>query len=1067
MILGSGLILSLCCIQAQTSIPYQNDYRSQENKHYWKNKPPHNAYWQQDVYYRIEAVLDDSAETISGNQVLIYHNNSPFPLKQAFFHLYQNATIKGSLAQQRYQKNRIKTRMGPYESQGLGTQIHRVTINNQKIEPEIDRTIMKINLPEPLKPGDSAIFHIQFTTFFDRGSIRRRMKVYDHHGVKHFNGVHWYPRIAVYDAKFTWETDQHLEREFYGNFGCFDLHLSLPEHYVVEATGTLQNPSEALPDSLRKKLDISRFADKPLNSTPSTIIPISKKLKTWKFHAINVHDMAWTADPSYRLGEVFHNGIQCISIAQENNAAGWQKTAAYTAKVIAYYNQLLGPYEYPKIVVADAADGMEYPMLALCGGLYPSHRSLVAHEVGHNWFQGMIGSNETYRSTLDEGFTQYINAWVLKDLNIEPQAEINRFLMSYTHDAMDAEDAHLNTHSNEFGNATGQGGGYHHVYVKTASMLHSLRDFLGDSLFSGALKHYVSKWKMAHPYTEDFRQAMIEYTQTDLNKFFDQWLETTEHIDYGIKKVRREKNGDYLITLTRKGNLTLPVHLKILLENDQKAQAIDPINIPNTYFDHPESLTQAPIWHSWGNLNTEYQYRYPCPPHIKIKQIYVPLLADIYQIDNTWKNRVYAAFDWGNSPRSTYLDPYEIYYRPALRYNLETGLQAGIFLKGNYAERRHVFELTLVHQLGQRPERNLPIPTQMQPVNGWVHYHHDIPKAGTYHADIISTQQRISAKMGWYMNIANHQFGIYGKHLQGLYPQNPELRSSNNSLQMHQQYNDYRGYISAASVWNPQTNISLNVFWNISYQQWDYTGQFMVESRLSSPWSTTQFGYTQFTWKHQHPIKTTTLKSRFFAQYGGGTTPAAESVLYASQANPEMAFEHPIMRDFGSLNYGNGALGQADPFASQQSQFMHFGGGLNLRGYHGRPLGMKAQNQDTVMAFFRAPSGISANLEWFWGKLLNGWAKNRHLRLEPYLFTDAGLMIINTPQKTWLSQPLLDAGIGTLIHLSNLAKPFTQKALQKTKPVVLRVDVPFWLNHTFENENPLSFRILIGISSSF
>jgi aminopeptidase N len=87
-------------------------------------------------------------------------------------------------------------------------------------------------------------FVFAFKTYFDRGSIRRRMKVYDHNGFKHFNGVHWYPRICVYDRKFTWETSQHMEHEFYGDYGAYDVELDLPSEYVNEATGKLLNPDE-------------------------------------------------------------------------------------------------------------------------------------------------------------------------------------------------------------------------------------------------------------------------------------------------------------------------------------------------------------------------------------------------------------------------------------------------------------------------------------------------------------------------------------------------------------------------------------------------------------------------------------------------------------------------------------------------------------------------------------------------------------------------------------------------------------------------------------------------------
>ncbi|MEY4710073.1 MAG: aminopeptidase, partial [Bacteroidota bacterium] len=424
---------------ATPNITANNAFQNPSNPHYWKYKKPYEGYWQQDVHYTINAILNEQDELINGQETLVYTNNSPNTLTEAYFHLYQNAVQPGSLTDELYKKNRTKVKYGKYEAQKLGTVIHSIQINPEENpiqeEPpyetistpfEIQNTLLKIKLPKPLKPGDSIAFHIDFTTYFDRGSIRRRMKVYDHHGYKHFNGVHWYPRICVYDRKFTWETDQHVEKEFYGDYGLFDIALTLPNHYIPEATGTLVNKDEVLPSALRKQLDIANFKDKPIGSQPSVIIPANGTFKTWRYQAVNVHDFAWTADPTYRIGETTWNGVQCVAIAQENNAAGWQQTAAFTAKVIATYSRDFGMYNYPKIVCADAADGMEYPMITLDGGYYPSHQSLIAHEVGHNWFFGMVGSNETYRAALDEGFTQFLTAWCMRKLTRESQPELKR-----------------------------------------------------------------------------------------------------------------------------------------------------------------------------------------------------------------------------------------------------------------------------------------------------------------------------------------------------------------------------------------------------------------------------------------------------------------------------------------------------------------------------------------------------------------------------------------------------------------------------------------------------------------
>ena len=161
-----------------------------------------------------------------------------------------------------------------------------------------------------------------------------------------------------------------------------------------------------MPDDLRARLDIKNFAEKPWNSAPSIIIPYdSLSRKTWIYHAENVHDFAFTADPTYRIGEVEWNGIRAISMVQEPHASKWQNAAQFSADVIRVFSEDIGEYAYHKIIVADARDGMEYPMITLDGGKDPSYRGLLAHEIGHQWFYAMVGSNETYRAALDEGFT--------------------------------------------------------------------------------------------------------------------------------------------------------------------------------------------------------------------------------------------------------------------------------------------------------------------------------------------------------------------------------------------------------------------------------------------------------------------------------------------------------------------------------------------------------------------------------------------------------------------------------------------------------------------------------------
>lgn len=1021
---------------------------------------PSTTYWQQKVHYQIDASLDDSSEVITGKLRLTYTNNSPNTLNEAFFHLYQNSTQPGSLTDKLYELNKIKPTYGNYEKQGLGTQITWIQIEGNKstkpykkviLDPQIDYTIMKIDLPEPLQSGDSCVFEIWFKTYFDRGSIRRRMKVFDHHGVKHFNGVHWYPRICVYDRKFTWETSQHLEKEFYGDFGTFDVKLNLPEKYIVEATGLLLNREEALPDDLRKAIDINQPnsrspSPETQNPKPNYQLPPTKDqlppTKTWHFLAQNVHDFAWTADPTYRISEVTWNGIQCVAIAQAHNAKNWTKTAQYLSEVIAFYSRNYGMYAYPKIVVADAADGMEYPMLTLCGGSYPSHRALIAHEVAHNWFMGMVGSNETYRAALDEGFTQFLTAEALKELKVEPFPEYSRAIGPYLDDAIDGEDERLNTHSNEFHEAVGHGGGYGNVYYKTATMLYNLRYFLGDSIFSIAMKNYVEQWKFKHPYIEDFRNSVIQSAQIDLNKVFDQWFESKEVIDYGIKKVKKLENGQYKITVHRYGNLTMPVNLDLLTRTESGRLIFTQLTIPTNQYIIPNRLSTK-VWNSWGRLNRDFTVNVSIEPKHELTEIFLDatyLLADIDRRNNRWKKKISFKLDQGQGPNSNILEPYEVLIRPAIAYNQYSGTMIGAKFTGQYASRKHVFDARIYYALNNQIYPLNYIKFAHQTINGLVNWQHDIRGGGTYFAEIISSNQRLSSILGWKWKLGKHTFGLYGKDLRAL-SSNTETIINKNSL--------FNGYLPTASTWSDRTNTNFHLFWNIQYSGWSRSGTIAVDTRLISPWSQTQFGWFNLEWKHQQPIKSTTFKSRVFAQLAQGANPSPESALYTSSANPETQFQNMMVRNLGNI----------------QPNYTHLGGGLNLRGFHGRAIGIKSN--DSIMAFFRGTSGISINTEWHFGKLLSPFLKNKFISFSPYLFADAGLIAFQKSNNWYNSNLLADAGIGTWININNYNKIINRNYSYSPRTMRYRIDFPFFLNTVNPQENFVDFRFLIGVEAAF
>jgi aminopeptidase N len=1088
--------------------PANNPYPSPSNPHYWKNKKPYEGYWQQDVHYTINAILNEQAEIINGQEILVYTNNSPNTLSEAYFHLYQNAVQPGSLTDELYKKNRAKVTYGQYESQKLGTIIHKILINpvdqtikdeqeppftGQNIAFEIQNTLLKIKLPTPLKPGEKITFHIDFTTYFDRGSIRRRMKVYDHHGYKHFNGVHWYPRICVYDRKFTWETDQHVEKEFYGDYGYFDVRLTLPNHYIAEATGTLVNKEEVLPASLRKQLDIANFKDKPIGSQPSVIVPSDGTFKTWHFQAVNVHDFAWTADPTYRIGETTWNGVQCVAIAQENNAAGWQQTAQFTAKVIATYSRDFGMYNYPKIVCADAADGMEYPMITLDGGYYPSHQSLIAHEVGHNWFFGMVGSNETYRAALDEGFTQFLTAWCMRKLTKESQPELKRAFAGYMEDAIDGTDEILETHSNDFHSATGHGGGYKHVYYKTASMLYNLQYYLGDSVFLQAMKNYVEQWKFCHPYIEDFRNSIIQSAQTDLNTFFDQWFQTNKAADYSIKHISPlSKPNFYRVTLQRHGKMVMPVDLDFLItpssapnatKNNTNNSNVTPsdifyaVTIPVSQYQKPGRFNLKP-WIGWDRLRPTYTFDIEMPFDGKVKQVWLDRsgrLADINRVNNVWKKRSEWQLDLGNGENTNYLGVYQGLVRPAVRYNVASGVLLGAQASGQYAGRKKQFLLGLYYAPGLEARYKPAQQLQYQAL-----FKHQTRGGGTYYYQSLLYNEINTHEMGWFNQLGKTEYGLYGKSMQRYHSliytiDHPLYNPWENSLANGRdpyfpQRATLDGYLPTANQWSYVAQMHLNLYVKQGYSGWGKTGSLRCDIRLPSPWSQSQYGFVQLEWKHYQPLGKSALRLRALAYLGGGSNPTPESVLYLASANPEDAFsQQPLYRDYGMYDMSN----------HRSINTLQVNGGLNLRGFNGysAPRTVKQANgTDTTLAFFRGNQGLGLNAAIDLTPFFRWVPKTKFVSINPYLFGDAGIIgqPLTSPNKQQqlittqvYSRLLADAGFGLSTNLKNGSKLTKNKALRAAKPLNLRLDFPLWVNAVQNNDNYLQFRCRLSIGTDF
>ena len=356
------------------------------------------------------------------------------------------------------------------------------------------------------------------------------------------------------------------------------------------------------------------------------------------------------------------------------------------------------------MVVADARDGMEYPMLTLDSGEEPDYRGLVVHEVGHNWFFGMVGNNETYRAMLDEGFTQFLTSWGLEHIDgdtlvEEPPrtayerkyttpeiARESEVYSGYMRDAVRDELSPINTHSDEFTHVEGLGRGYGEVYSKTATMLYNMQYVLGDELFIAAMRHYFDQWKIRHPYVEDFRNSIIQFTHVDLNWFFDQWIETNKRIDYDIEGVsHRNADSGQSIRFERIGDLQMPIDFTVLARDGKSYN----FHIPNTWFVKKTTATVLPRWIGSDELQRHYTAHVDIPSGIEDVRIDTTFrLADAYQLNNSSKFPIETEFDSHihNRPDRRI---YEGFVRPDLWYNGYDGFKAGVHFHGDWMRYKH------------------------------------------------------------------------------------------------------------------------------------------------------------------------------------------------------------------------------------------------------------------------------------------------------------------------------------------------------------------------------------------
>lgn len=534
-------------------------------------------YFQQEVNYSIHVTLNDAEHKLSGFETIEYINNSPDKLRFLYFHLWANgySNNKTQLAGQLIRwKGKQKLFDNPLLLGFIDSLDFRV--NDQVVQWSLLSglpDICLITLNEPLKQGDT----ISITTPF-RVKIPTGLSSRLGHRGQSYQISQWYPKPAVYDRN-GWHEMPYLDQgEFYSEFGSFFVSITLPENYIVAATGSLQNDFEyEYLDSLASDTNWRKCDFEEVDFPPS-----SADFKTLKYSGDDIHDFAWVADKRFH---VIKKEVQLIESTRvitiwlmftNRDANLWKDALPYAEGAISSFSQWIGDYPYSSFTVVqsalNAASGMEYPGLALIDFTDDDYdlEEVITHEICHSWFYSAIGSNERRYPFMDEGITsaytmRYMSEkypekklWEVylrnrrqarflqvEDMPIQRKEELEWMTQAYQNLEQPID---LPASEFSFDNSGIM------LYNKAARCFNYLRAYLGDSIFDLTMQEYYYLWKFKHPQPNDLQNVFEKRSNKDLTWFFKDLIGTVKRLDYKLCRVENQK-----LLVKNKGELASPL----------------------------------------------------------------------------------------------------------------------------------------------------------------------------------------------------------------------------------------------------------------------------------------------------------------------------------------------------------------------------------------------------------------------------------------------------------------------------------------------------------------------------
>ncbi|GIP36548.1 M1 family metallopeptidase [Paenibacillus sp. J2TS4] len=507
------------------------------------------------VEYHISVALQPDSKSLTGSQTLTWEHPGKLPIEELYLHLYPNAFESKKTTFFQESAGRLRQdeqKPGSFGNMTLQTVTtsdgHDLTARMEYVQPDDgnrdDRTLVKLSLPAPVLPGQKITLSMDFEVKLPQ--VFARMGYAD----DFYMAGQWFPKIAVYETEGMrgrstegWNIHQyHGNSEFYSDFGIYDVKIKVPSTYTVAATGF-----------------------------PTKSAVVQNETKTYRFYADDVHDFAWAASPHFQYYEEPFSApnvpgvkIKLYLDPKHESLKGRYFQAA--KKSLARFSEWYGTYPYSTLSIvvppgnANGAGGMEYPTLITAWGAAEDTADLnlervVVHEIGHQFFYGMVASNEFEEAWLDEGFTSYAEDKVMEqEYGVKPRLPLEAAYVtspaSLTINAWDYRD-----HSHYADN----------VYIRGKLVLMAIEQEAGPRTMQQIMKTYFQRWKFRHPSTKDFQNVVEDVTKKSWEDFFNQYVYGKQMIDYAVDNIRilptDQDRYENEVLITRKGaqHHTVPI----------------------------------------------------------------------------------------------------------------------------------------------------------------------------------------------------------------------------------------------------------------------------------------------------------------------------------------------------------------------------------------------------------------------------------------------------------------------------------------------------------------------------